>query len=381
MRWHHLHPAAYGLWFLMPLTPVVPIWCQSFGMPGSFAAWLPLLILYGIYPLIQVAFPFKLPELDRYAKNSRSWIILYRLINTLSIPLVAVMLVSGVSFWTTAQIGPLSAAAYVVGIGAFNSFITFPIGHELLHGGNHKGESADVSPGLVRPQQWNNPARSRVLAAIALSTACFGVFSIAHIQCHHKYVGTVQDHHTARRYESLYAFIARALKQETLTTICWVRRVVFQRVYKRGDSVMTLATVLSFTWITLFYLGWGWRGLAFFLIQSIVCIAFGEWANYLQHYGIERTVNTNGQLNPVAEWHAWNEDLWLSDIFMLSLLRHSDHHVNPGKPYLYLSKSNLAPSYPLPFTMMMGVSMIPPLFFRIAGRVLDANPFLPNYSE
>lgn len=373
MRWQHVHQAAYGLWFLVPLTPVISIWTQWFGVPASVAAWLPLCILYGIYPLLQIALPFKFPELDCYSETSKSWILLYRLINTLSFPFVAFMLALGAGFWTTAQIDPLSSVAYVVGVGAFNSFISLNIGHELLHGGNHNGLSPAFSCGPTPLHQWNDPGRSRVLAALALSTACFGVFSIAHLQRHHKYVGTAQDHHTARRHECLYAFLVRALSHEACTSLGWARRVILQRDYRPTDATMTLALVFSATWATLFYLNWGSRGLAFFLIQSLVCIVFLEWANYLQHYGIERTVATSGRLQPVAQWHSWNEDLWLSDIFMLGLFRHSDHHMNPGKPYFWLSKSNLAPSYPLPFTMMMGVSLIPPLFFWMAGRVLDAN--------
>lgn len=382
MRRQHLHQAAYGLWFLMPLTPVLAVSDHFLALSDSVAAWLPLLILFGGYPVIQMSLPFTFPDFDALAKKeSRSWQFLYNVINWLSFPLVAWMLIAGAEFWSTADLDPFSAAAYAIAIGAFNSFISLNIGHELLHAGNHISKPRRNSKGAVRSQAWMNPSASRILGAIALSTACFGTFTMSHINIHHKFVGTAKDYHTAQRGQSIYEFMMRALAHEAVTGIRWARRILTRKAATRGDRLIILSTVLSCTWAFLFYLGWGWRGLAFFLIQSAVGIVFVEWVNYLQHYGIVRGMNASGQLQPVADWHAWNEDLWLSDIYMLGLLKHVDHHVSPGRPYLCLSRSDQAPSYPYPLTLMVGISLVPPLFFSIADRILDSHPLLARRAD
>lgn len=54
--------------------------------------------------------------------------------------------------------------------------------------------------------------------------------------------------------------------------------------------------------------------------------------NYIEHYGLRRH-EIDGRREPFGVQHAWNADHLLTHCLLANLQRHSDHHVNPWKPY------------------------------------------------
>jgi len=109
----------------------------------------------------------------------------------------------------------------------------------------------------------------------------------------------------------------------------------------------------------------------FFLIQSLVAILKLEMINYLQHYGLRRSADADGNFEPVNVHHAWSQSSLFTNFVLLNLLRHSDHHAFPNRPYQELEDHKDAPAYPYDFSIMCLLTFIPSIFFRIADNQLD----------
>ncbi|WP_231878193.1 fatty acid desaturase, partial [Oleiphilus sp. HI0117] len=83
---------------------------------------------------------------------------------------------------------------------------------------------------------------------------------------------------------------------------------------------------------------------------SIVA-AFGYWqltcANYIEHYGLLRQKNEKtGRFERCQPHHSWNSNQKISNLILLHLQRHSDHHAHPTRAYQVLRDYHGVPSLP-----------------------------------
>lgn len=59
---------------------------------------------------------------------------------------------------------------------------------------------------------------------------------------------------------------------------------------------------------------------------AIVSILQLEIVNYIEHYGLQRTLLKPHLYEPVGLQHSWNAPQRISNYIMFKLQRHSDHH-------------------------------------------------------
>ena len=90
--------------------------------------------------------------------------------------------------------------------------------------------------------------------------------------------------------------------------------------------------------ITVFYLVgvyyvFGKAALIFNILYSIINALLFEAINYIEHYGLQRKIDANGNYESVKIIHSWNAPHVASNYMLLKLQRHSDHHANSYKPY------------------------------------------------
>jgi alkane 1-monooxygenase len=375
-----LYLAMYGLWLLLPLVPMVSPWAVSQGLPASVAAWLPLVIGFVVAPILQVAVPASLPVVKSSRGIRKAWRIYLDLIVIASVPLQALMLIVSANFWSSGQLDFPSSLAFIVGVGSFSGFCAINVGHELLHFHSVAGDDARSNSGFLLLPPAKGASISKFLASLLLSSVWFGTFFPAHLKIHHLHVGTPKDCYTAKRGQTIYSFACQAFLGNFKHTLEIERETLRAQGKTLLSSPVLFPTFLSIALTIGFYFIWGSSGLIFFLAQSLIAILLLEWINYLQHYGIVRRQFPSGRVEPVREWHAWNDKTWIMDIYLLNLFRHSDHHMNPNKPFYLLSESDIAPSYPYPYVVMMLLSLIPPLFFSVTHRILDSHPMLSRKS-
>ena len=72
----------------------------------------------------------------------------------------------------------------------------------------------------------------------------------------------------------------------------------------------------------------GGAALAFFVAQSVLGFSLLEVVNYIEHYGLARSVSNaeKGTYERVSPLHSWNADHSFSNFVLFKLQRHADHH-------------------------------------------------------
>jgi hypothetical protein len=238
-------------------------------------------------------------------------------------------------------VGAGIAIGYAIGLIATN------VGHELTH--------CVQSVWAMTIGRW------------LLAMSCHASFSIEHVHGHHKNVATREDPATARRGESIYAFIARSIITQSVSA--W--RIERTRLNKRAYSAwswrnrMPRGVAMSWIYFALFYWVAGWRGVAFFALASWVGRIVLEFSNYMQHYGLVRQPGT-----PVKAHHSWNSNTRSNSAFLFNLTRHTSHHQVLNLRYWECRA--LPESWMLPFGYLFGgcLMMIPPLWHRAMAPLL-----------
>ena len=93
-----------------------------------------------------------------------------------------------------------------------------------------------------------------------------------------------------------------------------------------------------------------------------------ETVNYIEHYGLQRKINSNGKYERVQPYHSWNSNHPIGRIMLFELSRHSDHHYNSYRKYQVLKNHNNSPEMPTGYPGMMILSLIPPLWFFVMNK-------------
>ncbi len=227
--------------------------------------------------------------------------------------------------------------------------------------------------GLVAGHEMGHKVsdRKQVTAAkIMLATSGYGHFYIEHNKGHHKDVATPEDPASSRLGESIYQFVRREIPGAFRRA--W--QLEAQRLHRQGKSEWTLENeilqpaILTISAYTLMLAYFGPVMIPFLIISA----GYGWWqltcANYVEHYGLLRLKQENGRYERCQPHHSWNSNHKASNLVLLHLQRHSDHHAHPTRPYQVLRDYDDVPSLPSGYPLMFLVAMIPPLWFNVMDR-------------
>ena len=341
-----LRPLGYWLVFsvpaLMPLSWLLIEWTGSF-------AWtaLPVVWLYGVLPLLDWTI-----GRDRAGPvDAQDTWLSRRFIPWLCLPVQLAVVLGSLS---VLQAMPAWAALlWVISLGYVGGVLAINVAHELIH---------------------RRSRIDRIVGGLLLSTVHYATFKVEHVRGHHVWVATEKDPSSARRGQTVYGFVPRALLRNSINA--W--RLEAARLKRAGKSAISPANELilwQLASIMIAFAAWflaGWIGVLGFFAQGLVAAATLEVINFIEHYGLERKPLGNGRYEPPAPKHSWNSDFWLSNGLLLQLQRHSDHHANPSRPYTRLRSWSEAPQLPLGYSAMLPITLLPPLYRRLIHPRLDA---------
>jgi len=238
--------------------------------------------------------------------------------------------------------------ALVFTVGSTNG-IGIGTAHEL----GHKQESID---------RW--------LSKLALASSMYGHFFVEHNRGHHKRVATPEDPASARMGESFWAFLPRTVLGSLISAWDLER----ERLKRKGKSIWSIQNENLQAWsLTIFLYGalmlWlGWSALIFLVLQGIYAASMLEVVNYVEHYGILRQKDQNGEYVRCAPEHAWNSNHIVGYILLYHLQRHSDHHAHPTRRYQALRHFGEAPQLPGGYASMITLAYFPPLWFALMDK-------------
>jgi alkane 1-monooxygenase len=158
-------------------------------------------------------------------------------------------------------------------------------------------------------KEWYN----KVVGTWAYTKFMYSHFIDEHVQGHHKYIGTMEDPATSRKNEMFYTFIFRSIYGSHINT--WNREVSkTKKAYGHKVSYiiviiknkMTYYFLLHLAIVSTIYFFLGWNSVFYQICYTCWGFVFLELINYIEHYGLQRTKDSNGIYESISKLHSWN---------------------------------------------------------------------------
>jgi alkane 1-monooxygenase len=340
---------AYFVPALMPLAGWLGL---RTGHVDAFA-WLPLFVLFVLLPLADYAIGVGRDNPDASTAARLEASIGFRLLTWCCLPVQVLVLGYAVHHFTIAGFGVAGATGWILSQGVVSGVLAINVAHELIHRDNRF---------------------ERGLGGLLLCTVGYHGFKIEHLRGHHVHVSTPLDASSARRGQSLWHFLPRAMLRNTLNA--W--RLEAERLQRRGLGALHWRNELigwSVAWLgfglAALLIG-GAAGAIFFLLQGLFAAVSLEIINYIEHYGLERRELAPGRYERPHRLHSWNSSYRLSNALLFQLQRHSDHHETPRRRYPALLHHEDSPQLPGGYASMFVLAMFPPLWFALIDPRVDA---------
>jgi alkane 1-monooxygenase len=343
-----LAPFTSGFGLYLVFMPLAIVW-------GGFWAWVPIIVTFGIVPLLDVVGGLSLwnpdPEIERSLQADRR----FRAIVGLWVPVALALTVWGLYAAAQPSMGWADKIGLVLSIGFMNGVIGITYAHELIH----------------QPSRFE-----QFLGEVLLVMVSYGHWRVEHVFGHHKNVATPLDPASSRRGESLFAFYPRTVWGTILSSIELERaRLVRAGKNPNGpENRIIWYALISLALLAISGIALGPIGALFFIVQSVVAFSSLEVINYIEHYGLARREIAPGKYETTRPKHSWNSGQRISNAMLINLARHSDHHATASRRYQILRTFDdaSAPQLPAGYAAMFLLALIPPIWFRVMDSRVDA---------
>ncbi len=342
-----LRDFGYVAVFVTASLPLQAVGLMRLGVAPDLAAWLPLAVIFGLVPLLDVLAghdrgnPASAEQARRL--EQQRW---FRVLTWLCVPLWLALLAWCMRQFLSLPMGLAGRAGWLLSTGVLGGILAINVAHELIH-----------KAGRLEP----------LLGGIALTSVGYFGFKIEHLRGHHVRVSTPEDTSSADLGESVYPFIVRGLLRNPREA--W--RLEAGRLHRRALPVLSWHNeMLRWTglWLTMILAAHaiaGWTGTVFFLAQGVIAAATLEVINYIEHYGLRRRRDAGGRYEPVTHLHSWNATPRLTNWLLFQLQRHSDHHAHARRRYQVLRHHEDSPQLPVGYAGMFVLALVPPLWRRV----------------
>lgn len=244
----------------------------------------------------------------------------------------------------------LEKVGIFVAFALFFGQVSHPNAHELIH----RTERA-----------------ARKLGRWVYASLLMGHHASAHVLVHHSYVGSDADPNSAPRGMGFYRFFVKAWGQSFILGLKHEASRLEQAGKHAGKHPYRRDAIVGAGFLALSFLIGQWLGVAVYLGLALYAQVQILLADYVQHYGLRRARRESGKLAPVSEAHSWNSPHWFSSSLTLNAPRHSDHHMNPQRPYPRLRlATDIMPILPHALPVMAVIALYPPLYRKVMAREL-----------
>jgi alkane 1-monooxygenase len=355
---------AFLLFLVPPLLPVLSfIGARNEARGGGvahFGLWslLTPLVVFGAIPVLDLLIGRDSENPTDEEARALAKVSYFTALLTLCLPLQLASIGFGVWVVTTTEMSFAACIGWAAAVGIVSGILGINVGHELIHR-KHKG--------------------LQTLGGILLATTGYASFKVEHVLGHHVHIATPVDGTSAKRGESVYPYLLRALRNNIPLAFALERKDA-ERKAKAGKgapwSLLTSELVRYYAFsAALVAAGAAFgclRGGLLVLGQGVVAILTLEVVNYVEHYGLERKpVGDKGAYEVTTLHHSWNSNYFLTNLLLFQLQRHSDHHANAARPYQALRHMLESPQLPLGYAGMVTMALCPPLFKAVMAKALS----------
>lgn len=328
--------------------PVVGVFGIYLGGYWSFSAFV---FAFVLVPVMELILPQNPDNYSQIESQNRLQNHFYDLLLCLNLPLVYAIL--GFCFYKIEQqqqglvetFGTTLSLGIILGANGIN------VAHELGHRAS-----------LVE----------RIIGKLLLIPSHYTHFFIEHNHGHHLNVATPNDPSTAKINQSLYAFWWQ--------TVCGTYKEAWKIQIKLNKTNKTAwySTKNDMMWFTLIqvlypfiiWIAFGSKASIIAVFAGIVGFLLLETINYIEHYGLQRSILPSGRYERVSEKHSWNSNHILGRIILYELTRHSDHHFKSQKKYQVLEHHHSSPQLPFGYPASMVLAFFPPLWFVLMNKLV-----------
>jgi len=333
----------YLLAYTIPVICILGIYLEGF---WTFAG---VVFAFGILPVLELILPtdeknYSQSETDSKLKNRLFDVLLY----------FNVFIVYGILFFvlqkvTSEKLSLSEIIGIILSLGVVLGSNGINVAHELGH---------------------REKLYERVLGKLLLIPSHYTHFFIEHNHGHHLHVSTPEDPSTAKYNQSLYVFWIQTVFG-TYTKAWQIQKKLNQIENRSWYSVkndMIWFTIIQLSYLLSVYFFFNFIGFIVALLSGIVGFLLLETINYIEHYGLKRTLLPSGRYERVSEKHSWNSNHILGRIMLYELTRHSDHHYKSQKKYQILEYHDVSPQMPFGYPTSMVLSLFPPIWFAIMNK-------------
>jgi alkane 1-monooxygenase len=331
------------------LAYIVPV-CAWIGIEKlGFWVWLTPIVIFGVIPVLDMAFPLATDNITSETEFDRSKIFFFDILLYLC-PFICYFI--AYHYFEIIKNQTLSMSE-LVGITLSTGLVIGSMGINVAHELGHRNNRFEL-----------------FLSKLGLMINLYMHFTVEHNRGHHRLVSTPSDPATARKNESVYAFYIRSifgqiihawqLEKERLTQLK-------KSVWNLENEMIQIVLIQSVYLIVVAYM-FGISMIPFAIAIAVIGIILLETVNYIEHYGLVRKLLSSGEYERVMPMHSWNSDHFVGRIVLFELTRHSDHHYKATRKYQILRHLDESPQLPLGYPGSMLLSLIPPLWFQFMNK-------------
>jgi alkane 1-monooxygenase len=332
------------LWaFSIPVIGIMGIYMQGIWTYAAFV------YAFVVIPILELMLPtneenYSEKEIDSRLKNKIFDILLY-----LNIPIVAISIIVSLQKVVYSDISLYEMIGTIVSLGVILGSNGINVAHELGH---------------------RDKLYERIMGKILLIPSHYTHFFIEHNHGHHLHVSTPDDPSTAKYNQNLYAFWWQTVSGTYIKA--WqiqkkLNQIENRKIYSIKND-MFWYTIIQISYLVITYLIFDIKGLILVFFAGIVGFLLLETINYIEHYGLKRSLLPSGRFERVTEKHSWNSNHVLGRIILYELTRHSDHHYKSQKKYQILEYHDVSPQMPYGYPTSMVMSFFPPLWFAVMNK-------------
>ncbi len=320
----------------------------SFTQQGIYC-WLVPIYSFGVVPLLELVLPQNELNMsaaeEELAKQDKTYDYLLYIIVLLQFPTLFFFLQS----FSATALTITDVSGRIISMGILCGTFGINVGHELGHRKNKLEQT---------------------LAKITLLSSLYMHFFIEHNKGHHKNVATPNDPSSARYNEILYLFFFRTIGLSYISA--W--HIANNDVKKLGKPTLSIynemlqAHIIQLVLVGSIYFVFGGIVTLYFLGAALFGILLLETVNYIEHYGLQRKQQANGNYERTMPQHSWNSNHTFGRLLLFELTRHSDHHYLASRKYQILRHHNDAPQLPTGYPGSMLLATVPPLWFYVMNK-------------
>ncbi len=344
----------FALGALTPLLMPAAYWLGlRYGAP-NMSTFLPLLVIFFVVPLLEYAVgretvnPDALRDVPKLRRDPY-----YRVLLWMCVPVQFAQVCWCAYVFAYSGLNSAGAVAWILGGGVIGTIVGIAPSHELIH---------------------RRSKTERFCGGLLLSSVLYPGYKVEHVWGHHVTVGTPDDPSSARRGESIYRFVPKAILLNVCKAFALERRLLARKGFRalswKNELIWWYA--LSAVWAYAFYAVLGSAGIVYFLFQGLIATAILECINFIEHYGLRRSMLPDGGYEHVTHEHSWNSDYLLSNLILIHLQRHPHHHLHSTDVYAILRSRSDSPQLPGGYSAMLLLALVPLLWRRIIDARLDA---------